>query len=138
MSDDVIMPDNVESYRKKVLDKIHDVSKQRQEGYGSALSSFSRIGTMWTAYIQAKFGISIEIGADDVGFLMELFKMCREMNKPDFENGIDGTNYALFGYALSDTLRKNTSEYTNMESTSLRNFVSDPSAANLFSEKEKD
>ena len=124
------MSDAVESYRKSVLNKIQEVSAQRQEGYGSALESFSRIGTMWSAYLTTKFGVQIEIKADDVGFLMELFKMCREMNKPDFENGIDGTNYALFGYALSHALR-----IKEAQATARKDFIDPYTEFGLFTEE---
>ena len=96
----------VEEYRKQVYSAIEAVSAKRKEGYGSAFSSFTRISIMWKSYMKMRYGVDVDLQADDVGFMMELFKMCREVNSPNIDNGIDGVNYASFGYALNSVRGK--------------------------------
>ena len=90
----------IENTRNNIFSEIAGVSKERQGDYGSAYDSFNRIGTMFSAYFKAKYSIEITVSPSDVAYLMSLFKMCREFHKYSKDNGIDGTNYAAFGYAF--------------------------------------
>lgn len=93
-----------EEFRKKVFDQLEKVSKQRHTGsYGPAEESFRRIAILWEAYWKCK-GLNIPHTPADVGMLMSLFKMTREMYKHDFENILDGANYFCFagGFNAAD------------------------------------
>ena len=90
----------IENTRNNIFSEIAGVSKERQGNYGSAYDSFNRIGTMFSAYFKAKYSVEIAVSPSDVAYLMSLFKMCREFHKYSKDNGVDGTNYAAFGYAF--------------------------------------
>lgn len=95
-----------EIFRKAVFDRLEAVSKERHDGsYGPAEESFQRIATMWEAYWECK-GLDVPHTPADVGMLMMLFKMTREMYKHDFENILDGSNYFCFAGGFNEADRQ--------------------------------
>ena len=85
-----------EQFRKNVFDTLEKVSKERHDGsYGPAEESFQRIAILWESYWECK-GLKVKHTPTDVALLMTLFKIAREIYKPDFENVLDGTNYLCF------------------------------------------
>lgn len=97
-----------EEFRKNVFKQLEIVSKDRHDNsYGPAEESFNRIAIMWESYWKCK-GLDVPHTPADVGMLMMLFKMTREMYKHDFENILDGDNYFSFagGFNAADALEK--------------------------------
>jgi len=76
------------------------VSGERNKAYGDAYQQHVKAARMWSAYLQAKYGISPELSASDVCHLMSLLKWSREMSGPfKADNNVDDCGYAaLAGY----------------------------------------
>lgn len=73
----------------------------REQDYGTPEYSLSVIGNLWTAYINGKFGTSINLKGSDASAMMVLFKMARVAtghNKED--NWCDAAGYAACGGEL--------------------------------------
>lgn len=75
--------------RDEILREAGDViSGARQETYGDAGASFSRIADMWSAYL------GLRVSAADVAALMVLMKVSRSKGKPHKDNWVDICGYA--------------------------------------------
>lgn len=88
--------------RKSILQKAEKcVCGDRQQDYGSPEYSLPIIGNLWAAYINGKFGTSINLKGSDASAMMVLFKMARVAtghNKED--NWCDAAGYAACGGEL--------------------------------------
>lgn len=88
--------------RKSILQKAEKcVSGDREQDYGSPEYSLPIIGNLWAAYINGKFGTSINLKGSDASAMMVLFKMARVAtghNKED--NWCDAAGYAACGGEL--------------------------------------
>lgn len=68
----------------------------RQRDYDHPLPNFERIATLWNAYMQCRPFIETYSGftADDVGAMMILMKLARDVKTPKRDNLTDICGYA--------------------------------------------
>ena len=70
------------------------VAGPRSHDYGHPLDNHSRTAILWRAYLHARFGVDLDLNAEDVCWLMTDLKRSREMNRPTFDGPVDVAGYA--------------------------------------------
>lgn len=79
---------------KSILEEAEELTGgDRQEQYGHPIVNFQNIADLWNTFINGKYESWIELTPEDVGFLMVLVKVAREMHTPKRDNLIDGAGY---------------------------------------------
>jgi hypothetical protein len=69
------------------------VSGDREKTYGHPAKNLEATGILWQAHILAKYGISINITAEDVAWMMTQLKQARNMHMHKRDNIVDGIGY---------------------------------------------
>ena len=82
--------------RQEILKTALDViTKGRQDQYGNAEDSFSRIAEYWTVFLRKSLNERCAITADDVAMMMILLKIARSDSNPmHLDNYVDICGYA--------------------------------------------
>jgi len=91
--------------KKRIEDKVQDIQANRQNDYGDAGVSHDNIASMWTAYIQRKFGFDIfkpeeKLDRVDVAVMMMLMKASRLAYQRKEDTVIDMAAYADFAMSF--------------------------------------
>lgn len=71
--------------------KVDEIVEARGNSYGHPYENFHNIARFWNGYLDARFGfekMGASITREDVGFMMELFKIARGVNDKS-ENTLD-------------------------------------------------
>lgn len=66
----------------------------RQDDYGHPLDDFSRTAEFWTTALSKKLAPGAKIEAEEIGLLMILLKVSRQINRPKRDNMTDTAGYA--------------------------------------------
>jgi hypothetical protein len=78
-----------------ILSEAADItSNDRQRYYGHPADNHGNTAALWTAYLQRRFGVELELAARDVCLLMVLLKVSRDANKVNRDNLVDICGYA--------------------------------------------
>lgn len=86
-----------------VLEQAYDITcGDRQDDYGDARESFSRIAAFWSIYLD------FEISPQQVAQMMTLLKISRSVTSPKRDTFVDQAGYTRLAYLLS-TLPTNVS-----------------------------
>lgn len=72
---------------KKLTDKVSKIIKEREKSYGDATTSFKKIATLWSGYLDKK------IKASDVAHMMSILKIVRATHSYKEDNYIDIMGY---------------------------------------------
>lgn len=76
---------------KTILDKAKEIIYgDREKDYGTVTENFGRISALWTIYLDGRSTIEPK----DVGMMMILMKVAREMNGHKEDNLVDLAGYA--------------------------------------------
>lgn len=88
-----------ETTRSFILDEAKRcVCGDREQDYGSPERSFDAIASLWSDYINAKFGADLNMDGVDVSAMMVLFKMARvATGHGKKDNWVDAAGYAACG-----------------------------------------
>jgi hypothetical protein len=87
---------------REVLDVASStIHKDRDEEYGSAEESFTRIAALWTTYLQDRLVHDAVIDGHDVAMLMVLLKVSRAITDNKLDTYVDLAGYAALGYRLT-------------------------------------
>ena len=82
------------------LEMLEEVAKicsgDRQEAYGSPLDNHRRIAKLWSVYL------GVEIRPRQVGMMLVLLKIARDMNAPKTDNVMDIAGYAVVLQEIAD------------------------------------
>lgn len=80
---------------KKAIDEAKEIIYgDREKTYGRPDINFSRIASLWNAYIGGKFMHSpVFFKERDIALMMVLFKIARDENKDNRETLVDGIGY---------------------------------------------
>lgn len=72
------------------------VNGERQASYGHPFFNFRDIASFWTTYLRGKYGdrFDLVLAAEDIGSLMILMKVSREMHEHKRDNLVDIAGYA--------------------------------------------
>lgn len=77
------------------------INGNRDQDYGSPLTSFEIIASMWSSYLD------MAITAKHVADMMILMKIARNKNKPKLDNYVDIAGYGACGYEIFKTTEDN-------------------------------
>ena len=80
--------------RKTLTTAAEYVAGPRSADYGHPLDNHGRTAILWRAYLQAKFGVELELTEEDVCWLNSQQKLARDMNRPTFDGPVDVAGYA--------------------------------------------
>lgn len=70
------------------------VNGDRQTHYGHPLDNHGCTASLWSAWLNRRYGATLELTAEDVCWLMILLKASREANAPKRDNVVDTVGYA--------------------------------------------
>lgn len=82
------------------------VEGDRQEKYGHPILNFGRIADFWTTWLADKLSPGERIDVRDVGPMMTLLKLAREMHEHQTDNIIDGCGYLQCHEMIHDELAR--------------------------------
>lgn len=82
----------------KKIDELKEVMSQREEGYGGSERTLRKIGLMWSAWLNMRFGPRHDLSPTDVAELMVLLKVARSSGLPSVRVGDDRLDMA--GYSI--------------------------------------
>ena len=106
--------DSEETTEKSILEEAEELTGgARQEQYGHPIVNFQNIADLWNKFINGKYESWIELTPEDVGFLMVLVKVAREMHTPKRDNLIDGAGYFNTIQMIRDH-NKNTETFSDL------------------------
>lgn len=78
---------------ESILDKAKRITTfDRQKDYGHPSENFLRIANLWNAYLRNRKEDG-DISVEDVAWMMVLFKIARDQNKPTDDNLVDAVGY---------------------------------------------
>lgn len=77
-------------------------SKDRQKRYGPPRNNLANTASLWTAFLNRKYGAEFVLTARDVALLQILLKISRDANKPSRENLVDICGYVACAESLMD------------------------------------
>jgi nucleoside 2-deoxyribosyltransferase len=78
---------------ESVLDKAKRITTiDRQKDYGHPSENFLRIANLWNSYLKNRKEDG-DISVEDVAWMMVLFKIARDQNKPTHDNLVDAIGY---------------------------------------------
>jgi hypothetical protein len=86
------------------------VHNDRNETYGHPLDNHSRTAGLFSVYIEARYGVKVELDAEAVCDLNMLQKIARRMNASHFDAIVD-----IIGYALNIAMIEDERERRNNE-----------------------
>lgn len=69
------------------------ISGNRDLAYGHPVENFKRLALLWTAHMEAHYGIHVPLTAEDVGWMLMQLKQSREMNLHKRDNIVDAAGY---------------------------------------------
>jgi hypothetical protein len=94
-----------ESHRAGILHEAMQVTSGEREGsYGSPRQNFDNIATLWTAHLSARFGVHIDLTAEDVAWMMSDVKRARAMHSTGHrDNYVDGACYVAIAGELRES-----------------------------------
>lgn len=79
---------------KSVLEEAQEIIHgDREQTYGHPAKNLTHISQQWRLYLNQKFGVDIELAAEDVCWMMADLKKVRQMNAPTRDNLVDGAGY---------------------------------------------
>lgn len=93
-----------------ILDQAKNiVTGKRREQYGKAERNFAKIAQFWTIYLQKR--LIHPIKAEDVGIMMALMKIARQMSKQySNDNFVDACGYLALSGALMEEGERNAAD----------------------------
>lgn len=65
----------------------------REETYGHPSKNLTHISQQWRLYMSQKFGVDVELDAEDVCWMMADLKKVRQMNSKKRDNLVDAIGY---------------------------------------------
>lgn len=78
------------------------ISVDRKESYGDLRNNFETCAHLWSAWIEGRFGVSIDLEAEDVAIMNSLIKVARLSNNITHEDSwVDICGYAALGGELA-------------------------------------
>ena len=88
--------------RDEFLDSVKQIiCVDRKDQHGNPEDTFGRIAVLWTAYMQVRYGVPVQIGKRDVALMMNLFKVGRSCgNSVNLDNYMDMAGYAALAAEL--------------------------------------
>lgn len=82
---------------------INIITKDRQDQYGNAEDSFSKIADYWTVFLKGSLNDGCAITADDVAMMMILLKIARSDSNPmHLDNYVDICGYAALAGEMNN------------------------------------
>lgn len=70
-----------------------NVVEQREGLYGHPYDNFNNIAELWSTFLSARNGRPVDIDREDVGYMMILFKVARDINRASADNLVDIHGY---------------------------------------------
>lgn len=91
--------------KRTVLEQAHEIIHgDREQTYGHPSKNLESIASYWRTHIKAKFGVDLELSAEDVCIMMTQLKLARLANTPAHRDSVvDGVGYL----ALIERCQKN-------------------------------
>lgn len=88
--------------REELLDTAKKiVSGDRQRDYGELRNNFDACAALWKAWLNSRFGVEIDIEAEDVAVMNIMIKIARLGNNIVYQDGwLDIAGYAALGSEL--------------------------------------
>lgn len=90
---------------KSVLEEAQEIIHgDREQTYGHPAKNLTHIAQQWTLYLRQKHGLPlhVEIGAEDVCYMMSDLKKVRQMNADKRDNLVDGAAYVALVERLKE------------------------------------
>jgi hypothetical protein len=82
------------STNKSVMQEAQEIIHgDREQTYGHPAKNLNHIAEQWALYLLQKYGVPIDLQAEDVCWMMALLKMARQMNADKRDNLIDSIGY---------------------------------------------
>ena len=79
------------------------VSKEREEKHGDKIITHENIARLWSAYLQNKFKLNLNLLPEDVANLMTLLKIARTQGgKFNLDNFVDACGYAAIAGEITN------------------------------------
>jgi hypothetical protein len=114
--------EHMKTTRSSVLTEANRiVNGARADQYGGPENSFSKIASLWTAYLSS-MDEEVNISPSDVACMMTLLKIARLYNSPDHQDSwVDVAGYAACGAEVAKPSYRDmfSTQYTNEENQRL-------------------
>ena len=79
------------------------VSKEREEKHGDKIINHENIARLWSAYLQNKFKLNLNLLPEDVANLMTLLKIARtQAGKHNLDDYIDACGYSAIAGEIAE------------------------------------
>jgi hypothetical protein len=65
----------------------------REQTYGHPAKNLENIADQWGLYLHQKYGVTLELSAEDVCWMMADLKKCRQLNTHKRDNVVDAIGY---------------------------------------------
>lgn len=65
----------------------------REQTYGHPAKNLEHIAQQWALYLYQKFNVHLDLGAEDVAWMMADLKKCRQLNQHKRDNIVDAIGY---------------------------------------------
>lgn len=80
--------------KKPLLIEANDIIHgERRETYGDAANGMKGVADQWSLYMRQKYGIELELTAEDACWMMADVKKYRQMHKARRDNVLDAAGY---------------------------------------------
>jgi hypothetical protein len=80
--------------KKPLLLEAHDIiNGERQKMYGHPANGLRRIAQQWNLYLDQKYGLDMQLTAQDVCWMMSDLKKARAMHAGTRDNILDAAGY---------------------------------------------
>jgi len=89
--------------RGDVLDTAKKlICGDREDSYGAVKDNFTLIANLWSLWLEARFGVHVPVGAEDVSVMMQQVKQARLANDITHKDSwIDGIGYGALGAEIA-------------------------------------
>ncbi len=77
----------------------------REQTYGKPDANLKRIASLWTMYMEQKYGPYYILSPEDVCWMMTLLKIARQMNSNKRDNLVDAIGYIALIERITDELK---------------------------------